>query len=419
MIAKEETAAELRKKRGLDIATRFTIDQSGEYWLVPSQAGQGRGKYVVKLNGSQSCNCLDHVTFGIKCKHIYAAEKRRDNGNAKLTETVHETEAAKRTYSQNWPAYNAAQVNEKDKFQDLLLSLCSGIADPPRTGLGRPRLPLDDAIFSAVFKVYSTLSGRRFMSDLRDTHRKGYIGRLPCYNSIFNILESKATTPILKQLVVESAMPLKPLESHFAVDSSGFSASKFDRWFDHKHGTQKIQRAWVKAHIMTGVKSNVIVAVEILGKTASDTPLLPVLLNATAERFNIEEVSGDLAYSSRKNLQAITDIGATPLIPFKQRASGKGSDTWAKLFHYFSYHKEEFLSRYHLRSNVETTFSMVKAKFGDSVRSKNDTAMMNEVLAKFVCHNICCVIQAMYELGIDPTFWAHKKTPPCKDDAKC
>jgi len=29
----------------------------------------------------------------------------------------------------------------------------------------------------------------------------------------------------------------------------------------------------------------------------------------------------------------------------------------------------------------------------------------NEVLAKFVCHNICCVIAAIYERGIDPVFW--------------
>ena len=77
---------------------------------------------------------------------------------------------------------------------------------------------------------------------------------------------------------------------------------------------------------------------------------------------------------------------------------------WAKLFHYFNLNRDEFLSRYHQRSNVESTFSMAKAKFGDSVRSKTDIAMTNEVLAKFVCHNICCLISAMYELGISPTF---------------
>jgi transposase len=67
---------------------------------------------------------------------------------------------------------------------------------------------------------------------------------------------------------------------------------------------------------------------------------------------------------------------------------------------------ERFSLRYHLRSNVETTFSMVKAKFGDSVRSETDVAMKNEVLAKLVCHNICCLIQSAHEFGINPTFWA-------------
>ena len=45
-----------------------------------------------------------------------------------------------------------------------------------------------------------------------------------------------------------------------------------------------------------------------------------------------------------------------------------------------------------------------KAKHGDSVRSKTDITMQNEVLAKIVCHNICCLISAMYELGINPEF---------------
>ena len=45
---------------------------------------------------------------------------------------------------------------------------------------------------------------------------------------------------------------------------------------------------------------------------------------------------------------------------------------------------------------------MVKSKFGDSVRSKSEVAAKNEVLCKILCHNICCLISAMYELGIVP-----------------
>jgi len=50
------------------------------------------------------------------------------------------------------------------------------------------------------------------------------------------------------------------------------------------------------------------------------------------------------------------------------------------------------------------TFHVVKAKFGDSVRSKCNVAMKKEVLCKLLCHNVCCLIQAMYEFGISPDF---------------
>ena len=75
------------------------------------------------------------------------------------------------------------------------------------------------------------------------------------------------------------------------------------------------------------------------------------------------------------------------------------------MFWYFVMNREDFLAHYHQRSNAESTFSMIKAKFHDSVRSRTDAAMRNEVFCKFLCHNICCLIQAQCELGIEPVFW--------------
>ena len=37
------------------------------------------------------------------------------------------------------------------------------------------------------------------------------------------------------------------------------------------------------------------------------------------------------------------------------------------MYHYFEFKNEEFLEHYHKRSNAETTFHMIKSKFGDSV----------------------------------------------------
>jgi transposase len=63
------------------------------------------------------------------------------------------------------------------------------------------------------------------------------------------------------------------------------------------------------------------------------------------------------------------------------------------------------MGHYHKRSNVESTFSMVKAKFGGSVRSKLPAAQINEVLCKILCHNLCRLIQSMSELEVEATFW--------------
>lgn len=80
------------------------------------------------------------------------------------------------------------------------------------------------------------------------------------------------------------------------------------------------------------------------------------------------------------------------------------------MYHYFMFKREDFLAHYHQRSNVETVFSMIKAKFGDSIRSKDDVAQINETLCKVVAHNICVLIQAIHELGIEVSFCAEMST---------
>jgi transposase len=76
------------------------------------------------------------------------------------------------------------------------------------------------------------------------------------------------------------------------------------------------------------------------------------------------------------------------------------------MYHYFAYNNDRFMAHYHKRSNVESTFSMIKRKFGDALRSKTQRAQINEALCKILCHNICCLIEAMFELRLKPKFYA-------------
>jgi hypothetical protein len=116
------------------------------------------------------------------------------------------------------------------------------------------------------------------MTDLREAREKGYLKRAPHYNSIFNYLEDATLTPLLRALITESSLPLKAVEVDFAADSSGFTTSRFIRWFDHRYGVVRQQHDWVKVHLMCGVKTNVVTAIEIRDRDASDTKLLPDLV---------------------------------------------------------------------------------------------------------------------------------------------
>jgi Transposase DDE domain/SWIM zinc finger len=401
-----------RPIRGMEIAAVARIVRDGNFHLVPSQSGQPR--YKVWYNEQQpSCNCPDFENRGCKCKHIWAVEytiKRETTvavdpkGNATVTESVTVT---KKTYAQDWPAYNEAQTNEKRDFQVLLRDLCKHLPTPAQEGRGKRRLPMPDAVFSVVFKVYSLFSARRFTSDLCDAQAKGYIDKVPHFNSVLNYLENPALFDILTDLIEQAAIPLKSVEEKFAVDSTGFAFSRFVRWFDIKYNRFTAEQQWVKAHFCTGVKTNVITAVKILGKDAGDSPQLPPLVAKTkANGFDMKECSADKGYSGTDAHDAIAAVGAVPFIMFKANATGAVGGLFQKMFGYFQYKRDEFLAHYHQRSNVESTVMMVKTKFGDSVKSKSDVAAKNEVLCKLLCHNICCLISAFYELGIGATFTA-------------
>jgi transposase len=126
----------------------------------------------------------------------------------------------------------------------------------------------------------------------------------------------------------------------------------------------------------------------------------------------MREVSADKAYSGLSNLRLVVDNSAQPFIPFKKGATDHHwrsykdkSGLWTRMFHFFKYHEEEFYEHYHKRSNNETVFSMIKCKFGERLRSKTRTAQVNELLLKILCHNLCVIVQSIFELGLEPTFW--------------
>jgi transposase len=408
---------DVREQRGREIAQRARIEKSGNCWIVPSQSD--KGSYRVTLESdSVHCTCPDFELRAKPCKHIFAAafvvqrqtvtETVTPSGQIETT-TVTETAAVRVTYAQNWPQYNKAQSQEKELFCRLLHDLCRAVPEPIQER-GRPRIPLPDALFSACFKVYSGMSGRRFMTDLREAQSAGYVQRAYHFNPVLRVIADEELTPTLYQLVTASAAPLAAVEETFAVDSTGFGTVRYYRHFTAKYGGREIEaRDWLKLHALVGTKTNVIAAAEITDRNANDSPQFVPLLTTGKDTFAIKAVVADKAYGSRTNVRRAAEMGATPYIALKSNTVGYATDkmtrgaddsAWRSLWHLYNYRRDDFLATYHARSNAESTFSAMKRVFGDMVRAKGRTAQVNELLLKVIAYNIICVVHWIFELGV-------------------
>jgi len=287
---------DMRELKALEIAARSKIAFDGTHWLVPSQTSAAT-KYRVTIGSEPSCSCEDWSLHQPQlCKHIIAARLvcARDHGG-KAPEIAVDAVPVRPTYKQDWPAYNEAQMTEKHRFQALLFDLCRGIEQPVHTKRGRKPTPLRDVVFACCLKVFTTFSARRFACDLADAHASGYLSALMHSVSVCAYLEDKNLTPVLHRLIVQSSLPLKAVETTFAPDSTGFSTSRFVRWYDEKYGVERSGHDWVKAHVATGTKTNIITAVVIEGRDAGDCPQFKPLIETTADNFTVKEVPADKA----------------------------------------------------------------------------------------------------------------------------
>lgn len=217
-----------RELRAVQIAATTKLEPSNGRWSVPSQTGTGTYAVSVTETGTWACTCPDHETRAVQCKHALAVEYtiRRESGGGRVTFT----EQVKVTYSQDWSAYNLAQTREGEHFGDLLAQLCALVPQPPHE-TGRPPLPLADMVYALVARTYSRFSSRRFASDLRDAERAGHIAAAPSFNSLLRYQRDPAMTPILNELVTVSCLPLRAVETEFAVDSSGFGTRRTVSWY--------------------------------------------------------------------------------------------------------------------------------------------------------------------------------------------
>ncbi len=308
----------------------------------------------------------------------------------------------KKTYKQQWSAYNLAQTQEYPLFHDLLIELIDTLIQvrpPLYRRRGKPSFTLKDKLFCIVMKIYFGKSSRREVGFLSDAKNKGYIDKVPSFNSILRWFNEPFLTPILKHLIEQSGIPLRDVESQFAIDSSGFSTSIYGRWLDVRIGKPSLRRLFKKAHVTSGTRTGIATACSVTEGYKHDSPEFFKLVEITSKNFKMREISGDAAYCSRENYNLVSSLGAIPFLDFKSNivAKARGSYIFKRMFEIYKNHKEEWKLHYHRRSLAESLFSRVKRKFGVHLYSRTEIGQENEILCKILSHNICVLIQELFE----------------------
>ncbi|MFH2024070.1 MAG: IS5 family transposase [Candidatus Micrarchaeota archaeon] len=319
------------------------------------------------------------------------------------------------TYSQDWEAYNKAKTREKYLFIRLVSELIQEIypEEIKQKRVGSPNLSFNEMLFAVLIREYCGYASRKTVSELRMARDMKLITTVPHFNSISNFLKNKELYKDLQKMIIISALPLSKVETHIATDSSGFNVSPYEQWMRHKWGSKKGKsRGWIKAHIAIGAKTQIICAVEVTNNHVGDSPMFTPLFQTYSKYFECKELSADKAYSSKANIQMSVDEGITPFIPFRDTANPYGFRTpssWISMYQYFKRRESEFMRHYHQRSKVETAFSMIKKRLGSRIRSKYLVSQKNELLCRFIVHNITVLIQEMFELGIEIDFFRAKQ----------
>jgi transposase len=267
-------------------------------------------------------------------------------------------------------------------------------------------------------RFLTNTSGKVVESDLNDCKDKGLIEVVPHFNTVFNVLAQPTTTAILQSLLTQSAAPFIPIETVFAVDSTGFSTDTYSAYRDHRWGKDRVKREFLKFHACFGVRTCIVTAGEVSNE--GDAKLWePLLARTAANGFTIKEALGDKGYLSYDNASFAEKLGAEPFISPKINSIPRPQQppAYHKMIHGFLFHKERADKHYHQRSKAETGFGMIKTRFGGELASKRlrksgetpySTTRINEILLKALMHNVAVAVRAIHAMNLDPDFWPKK-----------
>lgn len=182
------------------------------------------------------------------------------------------------------------------------------------------------------------------------------------------------------------------------IDSTGIRFRGDGEWLARKHGATR-RREWRKVHLAMDTATGDIRAVEFTSSRQGDSPILPELLSQIPAGEEIETVTADGAYDTRRCHAAILEHGAEPIIPIRRNGRAWKPDCPAATSRNETLRATRFLGRsiwktwtgYHARSRVEAQMNRLKL-FGERIMSRDPDRQTAEIQIRIAIMNRCSAL---------------------------
>lgn len=153
---------------------------------------------------------------------------------------------------------------------------------------------------------------------------------------------------------------------------------------------------YVKLHAAIEMKWRSIVSFHFTRVRVHEATQLEKLLEPLWELGNVYADSG---YLSVNNCWVIKEKGGTPYIRPKKTTTGKRNNgrAFTEMIEEYKENKEDWMKKYHQRSNIEAVFSSLKRKLGGYVTSIKRRIQHTEVALKIIVYNLMILAKKIVE----------------------
>lgn len=336
----------------------------------------------------------------------------------------------------NWAKYDSAQIKEMANYLNNLRDIVDEADNrirsrtiPEKRGPGKPETNPADIAKMLLLQTYTESPNRVAEGLLLLFKEKLGISQHFSYKTIERGYDREKVNKILDEVVAITNECVESEEKTCSFDGTGLSASNKENYADkrQKQNSKKNQKKSKPSNDnqsydsfpITNLTSNMGFSYCVMGigvryklisgisvspdHSIGETTMFPEAYFQTLENYpNLENVLGDGIYASRWITDLVSKTHLTPYFLPKSNVTfqSKGFAGWYDMLYSLWDDPQRWLEQYHMRSISETVNSMVKCRFGATLRKKLDPRKATETKLKFVAHDIRRIgyIETLYDI---------------------